>query len=189
MELEYPESLKGHFLMAMPALNDPNFFRSVTFLCEHTQAGAVGIIVNRVHDELTQRDIFTELDIDYLPQAASGVVYIGGPVHANELFVLHGPPFDWRGCLTITPTLAMSNTSDILKAVAEGKGPKAYLITLGCAGWGPGQLEGEIKRNDWLTSPVDEEIMFELPVESKWEAAIKRVGVDPAFLIDSAGHA
>ena len=189
MELEYPESLKGQFLMAMPGLNDPNFFRSVTFICEHTQAGAVGIIVNRVHDDLTQKDIFAELGVDHLSQTASREVYFGGPVHVNELFILHGPPFDWRGCMTITPTLAMSNTSDILEAVAMGAGPQSYLITLGCAGWGPGQLETEIKRNDWLTSPVDEEIVFELPVESKWETAIKRVGIDPAFLVDSAGHA
>lgn len=189
MQLDYPESLRGHLLMAMPGLADPNFVQSVTFLCEHTQAGAVGIIVNRIHPVLTGKDIFDELNMACVPEAGTLPVYFGGPVHANEIFILHGPPFDWKGCLVITASLAMSNTIDILEAVAAGQGPLSFILSLGCAGWGPGQLESEIKRNSWLTSPASEEIVFELPVESKWEAAMRKVGIDPTRLSDTAGHA
>jgi len=147
MKLEYPESLKGQFLIAMPGLNDPNFYLSVTFICEHTQAGAIGIVVNRAHASISGKDIFDELKIAYKPEAASFSIYIGGPVHMDEIFVLHGPPFDWQGCLNVSPSVAMSNTRDILEALAQGKGPEMFVVTLGCAGWGPGQLEHEIKEN------------------------------------------
>ena len=189
MELDYPESLKGQFLMAMPALRDPNFVQTVTFICEHTQAGAVGLVVNRIQPALTGKDIYHELDLQYVPDAESTMIYAGGPVHVNEIFVLHGPPFDWKGCLVITPTLAMSNTIDVLAAVALGRGPESYIITLGCAGWGPGQLEAEIRENAWLTCAVSEEILFEVPAESRWHAAMQNAGVDPALLSDTAGHA
>jgi len=189
MELKYPDSLKGQFLMAMPGLADPNFFQTVTFMCEHTQAGAVGIVINRLNSSLTGKDIFGELKIKCIPEAESISIHVGGPVHVNEIFVLHGPPFNWQGSLVVTPTLAMSNTIDILEAVAMGRGPKYFIISLGCAGWGPGQLESEIKQNAWLTCSVSEEIMFNLPVESRWEETMRRVGIDPALLSDTAGHA
>jgi len=189
MELEYPESLKGQFLMAMPGLADPNFNQTVTFICEHTQAGAVGIVINRVHASLTGMDLFNELKMQYTPEAESVSIHYGGPVHVNEVFVLHGPPFDWQGCLAITPSLAMSNTPDILEALAKNRGPKSFIISLGCAGWGPGQLESEIKRNAWLTCAASEEIIFNIPIESRWEEAMRKVGIDPALLSDTAGHA
>ena len=189
MELKYPDSLKGQFLMAMPGLSDPNFFQTVTFICEHTQAGAVGIIINRVHSSLNGKDLFDELKMKCKPEVEPISIHFGGPVHVNEIFVLHGPPFKWQGCLVITPTLAMSNTIDIIEAVAAGRGPKPFIISLGCAGWGPGQLESEIKQNAWLTCAVSEEILFDLPVESRWEEAMRNVGVDPVLLSDTAGHA
>ena len=189
MELDYPDTLKGQFLMAMPGLADPNFVQSVTFLCEHTQAGAVGIIINRIHPVLTGKDIFDELGMACVPEAAKISVHFGGPVHTNEIFILHGPPFDWKGCLVITSSLAMSNTIDVLEAVAGGRDPKSFIITLGCAGWGPGQLESEIKRNTWLTCQVSEEIVFDLPVELRWDAAMRKVGINPTQLSDTAGHA
>lgn len=189
MKLKYPESMKGQFVMAMPGLVDPNFFQTVTFICEHTQAGAVGIVVNRVHSSLTAVDIFKELKIAYGPEVASTAIHIGGPVHMDELFVLHGPPFDWQGCLVITPSLAMSNTLDIMEAIAVGKGPKSFIITLGCAGWGPGQLEYELKENAWLNTAVAEEIVFDIPIETRWEVAVRKMGIDPAQLSNTAGHA
>ncbi|MFC1815050.1 YqgE/AlgH family protein [Thermodesulfobacteriota bacterium] len=189
MKLKYPESLKGQFLMAMPGLGDPNFFQTVTFICEHTQVGAVGIIVNRVHSSLTAKNIFEELTIEYILSAASISIHFGGPVHMDEIFVLHGPPFDWEGCLVITPSVAMSNTIDILEALAMGRGPKSFIITLGCAGWGPGQLEDEIKKNAWLTGAVSEEIVFDIPIETRWEVAVKKMGIDPTLLSNTAGHA
>ena len=175
--------------MAMPLLLDHNFYQTVTCICEYTPAGAVGIVVNRVHPSLTGKDIFDELKMEYISTAESIPIHIGGPVHIGEIFVLHGLPFGWEGCFMITPTLAMSNTRDILEAVAMGRGPQSFIIALGCAGWGPGQLESEIKENSWLTSPVFEEIIFEIPIEIRWEEAMKKMGVDPALLLDKSGHA
>jgi len=189
MKPEYSESLKGQLLIAMPRLNDPNFFQTVSFICEHTQAGAVGIIINRVHPFLTGKEIFEELNIDCVPAASSVRIHIGGPVHVDELFVLHGPPFNWQGCLVVSPSLAISNTNDILGALAAGKGPRSFVITLGCAGWGAGQLEYEIKENAWLTGAASNEIVFNTPIESRWDVAVRKMGIDPDLLSHTAGHA
>ena len=189
MEDQFWASFKGKFLMAMPLLTDRNFYQTVTCICEYTAAGALGIVVNRVHPALSGKDIFEELNLEYVPGAEAIPIHLGGPVHIGEIFILHGPPFGWEGSLMITPSLAMSNTRDILEEVARGKGPKSFIIALGCAGWGPGQLESEIKQNAWLTSPVFEDIIFEIPIETRWEGALKKIGIDPALLLDTAGHA
>lgn len=189
MEKTYSGSLKGQFLMAMPALADPNFYQTVTCICEHNQEGAMGVVVNRVHSSLTAKDIFEELNIEYAPATESIPVHIGGPVHIGEVFILHGPPFDWEACLMITPSLGMSNTKDILQSIAVCRGPEAFIIALGCAGWGPGQLEHEIKENAWLTFPIFEENIFEMPVDLRWEEAVKKMGIDPILLSNTSGHA
>ena len=189
METNHYATLKGHFLLAMPSLVDPNFHQTVSCICEHNESGAMGIIINRVHQLLTAKDIFEELKIEYMPAAQSIPIHLGGPVHVGEIFVLHGPPFNWEASLMITPSLAMSNTRDILEAVATGRGPRAFIITLGCAGWGPGQLESEIKENAWLNYPIFEENIFDMPIESRWEEAVKKMGIDPALLSNMAGHA
>jgi putative transcriptional regulator len=189
METGYPGTLKGQFLLSMPSLADPNFHQTVTCMCEHNAEGAMGLVVNRVHDVLTAKDIFAELKIDDAAGMESVPIYIGGPVHIAELFVLHGPPFDWEACLRVTPNLAMSNTKDIIESIALGKGPESFIITLGCAGWGPGQLEAEIKENAWLTYPIFEENIFKMPVEKRWDEAVKKMGINPTLLSDTAGHA
>jgi len=189
MEDQFSESFKGHFLMAMPGLNDPNFSQTVTCICEHSPAGAVGLIVNRIHSHLLTRNIFEELKVEFSPGAETIPIQMGGPVHIEELFVLHGPPFEWQGCLMVTEALALSNTRDILEAIALQKGPASFIITLGCAGWGPGQLETEVKANAWLTTPAVEPIIFDVPHEMKWAEAIKKMGIDPVFLSNTAGHA
>jgi putative transcriptional regulator len=186
---DYPASLKGHILMAMPGLSDPNFAQTVTCICEHNADGAMGIIVNRLHEGLFAKDIFEELAIACSPERHGTSVHAGGPVHAGELFVLHGVPPEWEATLRVTPSLGVSNTRDILEAIAGGRGPAAFLISLGCAGWGPGQLEAEIKENAWLTQPADEDVLFRLPVEVRWEEALKKIGVDPMLLSDTPGHA
>ena len=182
-------TLKGQFLLSMPNLLDPNFHQTVTCICEHSENGAMGFIVNRVHHSLTTKDIFEELSIEHGSGLDSNPIYLGGPVHLGEIFVLHGPPFKWEASLMITPSLAMSNTRDILEAIAIGNGPREFIIILGCAGWGPGQLESEIKENAWLTSPVLDEIVFDLPIDARWEASVKRLGIDPALLSATAGNA
>jgi putative transcriptional regulator len=189
MEKQYTTFLKGQLLTAMPALTDPNFHQTVTCICEHTTAGAMGIVVNRTHSFISGKDIFDELNIDYSSDAEFIKIHIGGPVHINEIFVLHGPPFNWKGSLMVTSFLALSNTRDILEAIALHKGPECYMIALGCAGWSPNQLESEIKRNVWLTCDVSEEIIFDVPIETRWDATMKKMGIDPALLTDETGHA
>jgi putative transcriptional regulator len=182
-------SLKGHFIVAMPSLQDPNFSHTVTCLCEHTGQGAMGIVINRVHELISGEAIFDELKIPFSRKAGMQPVYVGGPVHLGELFILHGPPFGWEACLMVTPTLALSNSRDILEAIGRERGPDAFLISLGCAGWGPGQLETEIMENAWLTHPVFEENLFSMPVGMRWEMAVKKMGIDPSLLTGDAGHA
>jgi putative transcriptional regulator len=182
-------SLKGHFLMAMPSLADPNFHRSVTCISEHTPDGAVGIVISQVYPHINAKMIFDELGIECLDEASLISIHRGGPVHADELFVLHSQPAAWDGHLAITDELALSNSRSILEAIAMDQGPKAFLIALGCAGWGPGQLEWEMMQNAWLTLPCSQDIIFHLPVEERWESAMRRLGIDPDLIIETAGNA
>jgi len=183
------DSLKGQFLISMPALLDPNFHQTVTMVCEHNADGALGIVINRVHPELTCEVIFNELEVESHPEAASLPIFIGGPVHTEQVFLLHGAPLQWEASLQITSTVAMSNSLDIVQAVAKKQGPQSILFSLGCAGWGPGQLEHELKENAWLTTPAVDEIIFDWPIESRWQEAVRRMGIDPALLSDTAGTA
>ena len=189
MENGYSEFFKGHFLMAMPELADPNFSKTVTLICEHAPAGAVGIVVNRVHQFLTGKDIFDELKIEYSPGVENIPIHIGGPVHIDEIFLLHGPPFGWQGCLPVTSGLALSTTMDVLKEIAMGKGPESFIIALGCSGWASGQLENELRENAWLITSVFEEIIFQTPVSERWEEAVKKLGINPSSLSGKAGNA
>jgi putative transcriptional regulator len=183
------QSLKGQFLMAMPSMTDPNFYQTVTCLSEHNPKGAMGIVISRIHPDLDASMIFDELKISASPSSSSIPVYMGGPVHVNELFVLHGPPFSWQGSMNISGELALSNSRDILESIALESGPKDYIIALGCAGWGPGQLEGEVQANAWINGPFSQTIAFHTQAEQRWESAMKRIGVDPALLSGTAGHA
>ena len=189
MNIDGPQSLSGQFVVAMPALADPNFFQTVTCISEHNDQGALGVIINRLHALLSAGDIFTELKLDVAVDAEKIPVHIGGPVHMDEVFILHGQPFGWQGCLPISESLAISNTVDILAAIAQGEGPAEYLIALGCAGWGPGQLEDELRDNAWLTGDASCDIIFKTDVSMRWESALRQMGVDPALLSDTAGHA
>lgn len=182
-------SLKGHFLIAMPGLTDPNFSRTVVCICEHTGEGSLGLVVNRTYPSLVSKDIFEELGIEYLPELADIPIFFGGPVHMDELFILHGPPFDWGPSVIILPSLAMSNNRAILEAIALGRGPRSFQITLGCSGWGPSQVESEMMQNAWLSTPLSRDVIFDLDVDARWEAAVRKLGIDPALLTDAAGHA
>jgi putative transcriptional regulator len=182
-------SLKGHFLVAMPGLGDPNFSQTVTCICEHNEQGAMGLVINRLHDDLHAKDIFDELSIAGGAAAEAIPIHAGGPVHTGELFILHGRPFHWEASLMVTPSLALTNTRDVLEAIAAGRGPAAFMISLGCAGWGPGQLEAELRENAWLTHPVFEEPLFVFPVAVRWQETLRQIGIDPVMLSDTAGHA
>ncbi len=183
------DSLKGQFLIAMPSMLDFNFTHTVTCLSEHNNQGALGIVINRMIPSLKAESIFKELKLEYKPESADAPIFIGGPVHENEIFILHGSPFSWEGSVKITANLGMSNTMDLIRAIAKGEGPDSYLIALGCAGWGPGQLESELAQNAWLNCPAKHEILFDFGVDDRWAAAVKTLGIDPVLLSDTAGHA
>lgn len=188
-ENEFQVSLKEHFLIAMPSLVDPNFSRTVTYVCEHTPGGAMGLVINRVHAELTMEAVFKELDMEYVPEVGSIPMHLGGPVHPSQVFVLHGPPFGWEACSPVSPSLALSNSKDLLERLAKRQGPESFIIALGCAAWSPGQLESEIMENAWLTCPASETILFETPVDKRWEEAARLMGIDLRLFSEAAGHA
>jgi putative transcriptional regulator len=182
-------SLINQFLIAMPALADANFSRTVTFVCEHSSEGAMGIVINRPTD-LRLRDILEQLDISTIdPVVAELPVFLGGPVQNNRGFVIHEPLGNWESTLPVTETVGVSTSRDILAAIAANQGPDRYLIALGYAGWGAGQLERELVENSWLSGPANREILFELPLERRWNAAAGLVGVDLTNLSSEAGHA
>ncbi len=182
-------ALTNHFLIAMPTLADRNFYRTVTFVCEHSSDGAMGIVINRVTD-LKLGDILEQLEISNADRSLSAQpVFLGGPVQNNRGFVIHEPLGDWESTLPVTDTIGVSTSRDILAAIAENRGPDRYLVALGYAGWGAGQLEREMVENSWLSGPANRAILFELPLEQRWSAAAGLVGVDLATLSSEAGHA
>ena len=182
-------SLTNHFLIAMPALADSNFSRTVTFICEHTRDGAMGLVINRATD-LKLRDIFDQLEISAdSAVAADTPVYLGGPVQNNRGFVLHEPIGNWDSTLPVTDTIGVSTSRDILEAIAADRGPDRWLVALGYAGWAAGQLEREISENSWLSGPANAHVLFEIPLEHRWSAAAGAVGVDLTLLSSEAGHA
>ncbi|MDD3518584.1 MAG: YqgE/AlgH family protein [Chromatiales bacterium] len=178
----------NQFLIAMPALSDPNFFHSVTLICEHNADGAMGIVVNHPMD-ITLNAVFEHMQIASHEPVGDAPVYSGGPVQPDRGFILHQPVGDWSSTLRIGDEVAVTTSRDILEALAEGQGPERFLAALGYAGWGPGQLEQEIADNTWLTTPADSDILFALPAAQRWQAAARRLGVDLNLLSGEAGHA
>jgi len=187
--MSFSTSLTNHFLIAMPGLQDPNFARTVTYICEHTEHGAMVIVINRPMDirlgeMLAQLDISTS-DRDVL----DAQVYIGGPVQPERGFVLHSASDSFDSTLSITPEISVTTSRDVLEAIAQGTGPARRLIALGYAGWGGGQLEQEMSANAWLNGPADEDIIFRLPAGARWQAAAQLLGIDLNLLSGEAGHA
>ena len=185
------QSLSNQFLIAMPELEDPNFSRTVTLICQHDENGAVGVIINRTVDSLSINDV---LDQFSLPKPESGrighqPIYVGGPVH-NELgLVLHRGLGDWQSTLKVGGQLGLTSSRDVLEAIAHSGGPDDCLLVLGYAGWGAGQLDFEIRQNAWLTVLADPRIIFEVEIEQRWAQAAASLGVDITTLSAGAGHA
>lgn len=182
-------SLRDHFLIAMPALSDPNFDHTVTYICEHTSEGAMGILLNR-QLPLTMAEVLSQMEIEPSRNFDTSMqVHEGGPVQPEHGFVLHTPVGAWESSLQVGPDTALTTSRDILRAIAHGEGPQHYLVALGYAGWGPGQLEQELSNNAWLSCPADPRILFELPMEERWAAAAALLGVDLNLLSSEIGHA
>lgn len=182
-------SLVDHFLVAMPALDDPNFQRSVTLVCQHDAGGAMGIVINRLAD-YTVGELLGQLKMATDDTALAGrAIVAGGPVHPDRGFVLHDDDTEWSSTLHVAPGLSVTTSRDILEALSRGDGPRRVLVALGFAGWEAGQLEAELAQNSWLTVPADQAIVFDLPLGERWRAAARALGVDVSTLTDYSGHA
>jgi len=180
--------LTNQFIIAMPNLADPNFFHTVAFLCQHNQDGALGIVINRPTD-MKLGEIFKQMDINVTaPAAAETPVFAGGPVQQDRGFVVHTSGGDWHATMAVSETISLTTSRDVLEAIAAGEGPEQYLIALGYAGWGAGQLEREIMDNAWLNTPYGKQVLFDTPVNLRWNAAAEQIGIDINQLTAPAGH-
>ncbi len=184
-----PVNLTNHFLIAMPGMADPYFSRTLTFICEHSPKGALGLVVNKPID-VTLANLFEQVEIP-LDDAvlSSQSLYFGGPVQTDRGFVLHEPQGDWGSSLLVGDDIALTTSKDILEAMAQGRGPKRQLVTLGYAGWSAGQLEEEIKLNGWLTVEADADTIFAVSAEDRLTTAMGKLGLNFGNLSDQAGHA
>ncbi len=187
--LDAPGSLAGHFLVAMPGMTDERFHRAVIYLCAHTPENAMCLIINKPLQDLRFVDVLENLNITASSSFCSMIhVHRGGPVETQRGFVLHSSDYNRDGTLMLNEHIALSATTEILKSIAGGTGPKSNLMALGYSGWGPGQLDDEMKRNAWLNVPADPELLFSPDFHSKWERAMAKLGVSPALLSPVAGH-
>lgn len=185
--------LTDQFLIAMPNMRDDNFAGAVVYLCEHNDNGALGLVINRPTD-INLKGLFEKVDLSLeRPDLAGSPVYFGGPVQTERGFVLHESLGDdgghYSSTLKIAGGLEMTTSRDVLEALSNGAGPRRILVTLGYSGWGAGQLEDEISRNGWLTVQARHDIIFETPVEQRYDKALSLLGVDRSFLMGEAGHA
>ena len=184
-------NLANHFLIAMPSMQDPVFGGTVVYVCEHNENGVLGVVINKPTD-MTMQVLFERIDLKLEGDQDSAVdqpVMFGGPVQDDRGFVLHTPGQRYSSSLTVTSEVAFTKSIDVLEAVASGDGPPRMLVSIGYSGWSPGQLEDEIGRNGWLTVGADPEILFGVPIEQRYTAAIRLLGIDPLMLASEAGHA
>ncbi len=181
-------NLTDQFLIAMPTLQDPNFVRTVSYICQHSDEGAMGIVINRPLD-VRLHEVLEHMEIEISAHSRVNIpVFLGGPVQPERGFVLHEPPGHWESSLQITNRLAITTSRDILRAIAQGEGPDRMLIALGYAGWSAGQLEHEMAENAWLSGPATPTVLFNTEVEERWIAAAAALGIDLTLLSAETGH-
>lgn len=189
--------LEGQLLVAMPAMNDKRFARSVIYMCAHSSQGAMGLIINQQANNIHLPELLRQLGIvekgaeDEMPVGVQSMaVHVGGPVETGRGFVLHTPDYYTEdSTLKIAGDFCLTATIDILKAMATGQGPKRAILALGYAGWSPGQLEREIHANGWLHCPADTDLVFDSDLEGKYDRAMSKIGIDLSHLVSEAGHA
>ena len=187
--MDESNSLAGHLLIAMPSMLDPNFSQTVTYICEHSDQGALGLIINRPLD-IDLGEIFAQLELTDPDAAIAGnPVLQGGPVHRERGFVIHETEQNWENSMTVQDSIKVTTSKDILVAMANGRGPKRATVALGYAGWGAGQLEEEILANSWLNTPASSQIIFDTPFEQRWKQSAQLLGIDMAQISPEAGHA
>lgn len=183
------DCLRDHFLLAMPCLEEGIFAHSITYICEHGESGAMGIVINQPLD-LSVEEIFEHLQIESHSDFSDIPVMAGGPVQIDHGFVLHRNCLrTWEASLKVTPEITLTTSRDILRAIADGTGPEEHLIALGYAGWAAGQLEQELADNSWLTLPATSDIIFATPAAQRLGAAAAQLGIDMNLISGTAGHA
>lgn len=183
-------NLQNYFLIAMPGLEDPFFHRSVTYICEHNEEGAMGLVINQpVSMNVSELLKHIEIEVPENKQLEQTNVYAGGPVATDRGFVLHPPQKGWRSSLKLSDDIMITTSKDILESLGSDQAPKDYLLTLGYAGWEAGQLEQELTENSWLTIPADADILFATPSAHRWQKAADKLGVNLANLSSESGHA
>jgi len=181
--------LTGQLLIAMPAMQDPNFSGSVVYMCAHTPEGAMGIVVNRPLSRPSFEELLRQLELAPVPPRREIRLVEGGPVEHGRGFVLHSADWTGEGSLQVNQQMALTASLDVLKAIAEGGGPRAGFLALGYAGWGPGQLDQEIQQNAWLSAEADDALVFDADDDTKWRRALAKLKVDPLLLSGTAGRA
>jgi len=181
--------LTGQLLVAMPQMRDARFARTVIYVCTHSADGAMGLVVNRLVGATRFPELLSQLGIVATPNSEDIRIHFGGPVESERGFVLHSADYTNDGSVMVNEGMALTATLDILKAIADGHGPRLSLLALGYAGWGAGQLDSEIHANGWLTVPADEALVFDADLESKWQRAVDKIGVEPGRLSGDVGHA
>ncbi len=182
-------NLTGQFLIAMPTLLDPEFQQTVTYMCAHTNEGAMGIVINRPMN-MGLGEIFAQMNLNPIdPEIEQIRVFHGGPVQQDRGIIIHEPPSKWDSTINVSDRLGVATSRDILEAISKGQGPERSLIALGYASWGAGQLEQELAENAWLCVPADENILFEVPPEKRWEKATELLGFDLYQISRDIGHA
>lgn len=182
------DSLKDHFLISMPSLEKSIFNHTVTYICDHTEDGAMGIIINQPMP-LTLGEVFEQLSLSTSPEIKNIQVLAGGPVNTQQGLVLHRDQGHWESTMHITSEICLTASKDIVEAMAQNTAPTSAQLALGYAGWSEGQLEQELQDNCWLTMPADSSILFDTPSAERWAAAAKQLGVDLDLISPEAGHA
>ncbi len=185
--ISFGDNLRNHLLIATPSLKDPHFSHTVTYICDHSAEGAMGIVLNRPLD-LNIGQVFEELNLPLGESICNAPVLAGGPVNTQRGFVLHNEEGQWDSSLKVTDGICLTGSKDILTALAVGQGPTHALFALGHAGWSAGQLEDELATNAWLTVPAAYELIFCTPLELLWGAAAKHLGIDPNLISPQLGH-
>tara|TARA_S200000501_G_scaffold377487_1_gene436060 strand:+ start:1889 stop:2467 length:579 start_codon:yes stop_codon:yes gene_type:complete len=179
----------GQLLIAMPGIMDERFYKTVIYICAHSEDGAMGLILNHIMTGISFQELLEQLEIDGVTTSIDPPIHFGGPVDVGRGFVLHTNDFKQEGTIEVDEKIFLTSTMDILKAIAKGDGPRKSLLALGYAGWSAGQLDEEIRANGWLQAPADDDLLFGADQRSKWEKSIAKIGINPVMLSGESGHA
>lgn len=189
MKNEIIATLRGSFLVAMPSITDPYFNHSVILMCEHTENGSMGFVINNVNTKVRTDSIFNDMKLSFKPELGIKPLHLGGPMGKGELFILHDNPHDWSESFRISGDIGLNLSRKMIEEIAEGHGPQAFSLVAGYAVWAPGQLDHELRENSWLVTPAKKDIIFDCPAENVWFETISRMGIDPMRLAVAGGNA